>query len=278
MNVWDRSWAITRMSFGVIRKDSEMLWFPVLSFFFSTLFSVAMIVPTFFLSVAHEAGHRAVGPLQIVTIFVSYFGLSFFATFFNVCTVYTTRVRLNGGDATFGESIKFAFSKVHLIAGWSLVSASVGLLLYALDSVAEKAGIIGKILLVILRSILASAWSIMTIFVVPAMVYRDLGPIDAFKDSVATLRQTWGENLIRFYGMGLATLVCCLPCVALILLGFFVHLLPLALLGLAALVAVFLVFGTASTVYNTALYHYAQHKTAPGFDDALLSGTFTVRS
>jgi hypothetical protein len=38
-------------------------------------------------------------------------------------------VRLSGGDATFFDSIKFAFSRVHLILGWSVVSATVGLFL-----------------------------------------------------------------------------------------------------------------------------------------------------
>src|SRR5438128_1438778 len=120
MNVWERSWSITRMSFGVIRKDSEMLWFPILAGIFSILFSVALIVPTFVLDVADQAGASGVvvGPLQYAALFVTYFGLAFIATFFNVCTVYTTRVRLSGGDATFGDSIKFALSKVHLIAGW----------------------------------------------------------------------------------------------------------------------------------------------------------------
>jgi hypothetical protein len=266
------------MSFGVIRKDSEMLLFPILSLIFSTLFSVAMIVPTFVLDVARQTGHGAVAPLQLISLFASYFGLSFFATFFNVCTVYTTRVRLEGGDATFGQSIAFAFSKVHLIVGWSLVSATVGLLLHALDSIAERAGLLGKILLAILRSILASAWSIMTVFVVPAMVYRDLGPIDAVKDSVATLRQTWGESLIRHYGMGLVTLAAVLPFFLVTFVGLVTGLWPLALFGVFAMVAIFLVFGTANTVFNTALYHFAQHRTAPGFDPEILSSTFAVRS
>jgi hypothetical protein len=274
------------MSFDVISKDKEMLWFPVLAGFFSILFSAALIVPTFVLDVAQQAGHRAVGPLQAAVLFVTYFGLSFIATFFNVCTVHTTRVRLDGGDATFFQSIKFAFSKIHLIAGWSLVSASVGLLLRGLDMLAERLGLIGKILLWILRTILASAWSIMTVFVVPAMVYNDLGPIDAIKDSIATLRQTWGENLIRYYGMGLVSFLCALPCIALIVFGISTanggHAqqtigLVLAGVGFVALLVVFLVFSVAGTVFNTALYHYAQRGAAPGFDPVVLQGVFTSR-
>ena len=287
MGVWARSWAITRMSFDVITKDKEMLWFPVLAGIFSLLFSAALIVPTFVLDIAQQHGQRGVGPLQVAALFVTYFGLSFIATFFNVCTVHTTRVRLDGGDATFLDSIKFAFSKSHLIAGWSLVSASVGLLLRALDMAAERLGLAGKILLYILRTILASAWSVMTVFVVPAMVYNDLGPIDAIKDSIATLRQTWGESLIRYYGMGLVSFLCALPCFVLIGVGMSTlqgssaaQTLGLVLVGvgLVSLLAVFLVFSVASTVFNTALYHFAQRGAAPGFDSEVLRGVFTSRS
>jgi hypothetical protein len=38
MGVWGRSWAITRTSFGLIGKDKEMIWFPLLAGFFSLLF------------------------------------------------------------------------------------------------------------------------------------------------------------------------------------------------------------------------------------------------
>ena len=284
MGVWDRSWRITRLSFGVIRQDKEMLWFPILAGFFSLLFSAALIVPTFVLRVGQAEGVPGMGPLQIVATFATYFGLAFIATFFNVCVVFTTRVRLSGGDATFMDSIKFALGRVHLILGWSLVSATVGLLLRALDSAAEKSGLVGKILLLILRTILASAWSIMTIFVVPAMVYRNLGPIDAIRDSMATLRQTWGESLVRYYGLGLASFVCALPFVLLFVAGIGVSStvapIGIAIVVLAALglLAVSLVFGVANTVYNTALYHYATSGGAPpGFDPELLAGTFTRR-
>ncbi|MFO0669466.1 MAG: DUF6159 family protein [Polyangiaceae bacterium] len=278
MNVWSRSWALTRASFAVIGADKEMLWFPLLAGFFSIVFSIAMIVPTF---VVELLPPDLAQPLRIVAIFASYFGLAFFATFFNTCVVYTTKVRLSGGDATFFESIKFALTRLHLILGWSLVSASVGLLLHFLDQLAERSGIVGKILLSILRAILASAWSILTVFVIPAMVYRGLGPIDAIRDSAQTLRQTWGESLIRYYGMGLAAFVCTLPFIALFFLAGWIGVaqiaIPLVVIGVVGFLTVSLLFSLASTVFNTALYHFATTGMPQGFDEALLRGVFQPR-
>lgn len=286
MGSWDRSWTITQTSFSIMRKDAEMLWFPVLAGFFSLLFSVALLVPSFMLSLAEDAGgeHFVVGPLQYVVLFVTYFGLSFIATFFNVCVVFTTRVRLSGGDATFMDSVKFALSKIHLIAGWSLVSASVGILLRAIDSIAERSGLVGKILLTIVRAVLASAWSIMTVFVVPAMVYRDLGPFDAIKESTDTLKRTWGEALTAYWGVGLVSFVCALPFIAFTFGGFSLisqsRGAGFALLGLGVLglLAVSLVFGVAGTVWRTVLYHWATTGTVPdGYDASALQSAFASK-
>jgi hypothetical protein len=281
MGRWSRSWAITRTSMQIIQKDREMLWFPVLATLFSILFSVSLIVPTLVLDVFGHVGptRAAVGPLQVVVLFATYFGLAFIATFFNVCVVYTTRVRLEGGDATFSDSIKFAFSRLHLIAAWSLVSATVGILLHALEAIAERAGLAGKILLWVLRAVLATAWSLMTVFVIPSMVYRELGPFDAMRDSVDTLKRTWGEGILGYFGVGIAGFVCMLGPFALfaggIVLAGQVPAAGLALCALGALgfVGVLLFFGVISTVYKTVLYHWATTQTVPaGYDaDALVS-------
>lgn len=287
MGVWDRSWLLAKTTFGVIKQDKEMLWFPVLSGFFSILFSVALLVPTFLVRFSERVAGDSLAftPLEYAVLFVEYFGLAFIATFFNVCVVYTTRTRLSGGDATFGESFKFALSRIHLIAAWSLVSASVGLILRSIDKLAERAGPLGGIILSLVRFAMASAWSIVTLFVIPAMVYKNLGPIEAIKDSMQTLKQHWGESLVRHFGMGLAAFVCFLPALVLFAAGVAaMSTIPvlgilLMALGFLGALAVITVFNVANTVYNTALYHWAAHGNTPqGFDSSLIAGAFTPKS
>ncbi len=281
MGVWERSWGLTKTSFEVIRADKEMIWFPILAGLFSIFYAVALIVPAFVLEVLpHDTREVA----QYVALFFVYFGLSFIATFFNVCAVYTTKTRLEGGDATFMESIRFAASRVHLIAAWSAVAATVGLLLRALENASQRAGLVGKLILTLIRALLATAWSVVTVFVIPSMVYRGLGPIAAIKMSIQTLKKTWGESLIRHYGLGLAGFVCSLPFV-LMLVGAFAAagagLVPVAIIvgviGVVGLLTVSLLFGLASTVFNTALFHYATTGEAQNFDAELLRGAFGSR-
>lgn len=283
MDFWERTWALTRMTFDVIKKDQEMLLFPLLAAISSIVFSVAMLFPTVIVHLLNDGDSLVFGPLQAAATFATYFGLAFITTFFNTCVVYTTRVRLSGGDATFGQSLSFAFSRLGNIAAWSLLSASVGLLLSMLENAARNAKGFGSILLSILRGLLATAWNVVTLFVVPAMVYQDLGPIDAIKASMNTLQSTWGESLARHYGMGLAQFLFVLPGVV----GIFITVLLLssgvppalgvllfALIGLYIL-GVVLVFNVANSVFNTALYHYAASRQVPqGFSPEVLQGAF----
>lgn len=175
MNAFSRSWMITKLSFGVINKDRELLWFALLSFIFSALFSIAMIFPSIIPALMQGGiSEDSLELYQYVIIFITYFGLAFIATFFNVCVVYTTKVRFEEGDATFGESFKFAFSKLGLIVQWSLLSATVGLVLRILQNLASRMGKGGQIIANIILSLVGIAWSIVSIFVVPVLVLKVL--------------------------------------------------------------------------------------------------------
>lgn len=284
MGIFERSLSLTRITFGVMRKDSEMLFFPVLAGIFSGLYTAALLVPSVLLPLSRGSHLRDDDPLVLVLAFASYLGLAFIATFFNVCVVYTTRVRLEGGDATFWQSIGFALSRAHQILLWSVVAATVGLLLNALHASARRSGVVGKILLSILHSLLASAWAITTIFVVPSMVYKGVGPFAAIADSMRTVKNTWGENLVRHFGLGLASFLASLIPIGIVVAGIFVAMqtpnlgVPLVGLGILGLIAVVILFQMANTIFTTALYHWAIHRKAPpGFDEELLSGALGTR-
>ncbi|MCA9568402.1 MAG: hypothetical protein KC656_11190 [Myxococcales bacterium] len=280
-----RSWALGQTTFSVMRRDPEMLAFPVLSAFFSILLVAAFLVPTVFLDVLASGDGVAslsFGALEMVLAFVLYFALAFLSTFFNVCVVYTAKTRFEGGNATFFEAVSFAVSRTPRIVSWSVVAATIGLLLRQLDSLAERDGIPGLVF-GILRGLLGFAWSLVQLFVVPVMVYEDVGPIEAMKRSAATLRETWGESLARHFGLGLLQFLTVLPIVGLfigsvMLMG---TALPVGLAGLALSALVFVVwltfFNVANTVFNTALYHYASTGEAPEGFEGFAGSAFVSR-
>jgi len=279
MNAFQRSWLITKLSFNVIKQDKELLLFPICAGIFSLMFIAAMVLPSILVMVG-SAFHLDF--LQYILLFIIYFGISVIATFFNVCVVYTTKIRLDGGNATFTQSIKFAFSRIHQIVLWSLVSATVGLILRILDNIAEKMGQAGEVIMSILNSILGMIWSMITIFVIPGMVYNDIGPIDAIKKSVETLKKTWGESLIRYFGLGFVEAI-------LIIIGIIGGIILLAIsllvgawmLILSAILlvvyflAVILLFSLANTIFNVALFVYADSGKVPsGFSKEIMQNAF----
>ncbi|MFH1133386.1 MAG: DUF6159 family protein [Nanoarchaeota archaeon] len=283
-NVFSRSWDISKLCWNVITKDKELLLFPMLAGVFSIAFILAMLFPS--VIAALVAGLRPeFTALTYVLVFLTYLGLAIIATFFNVCVVFTAKVRFSGGNATFGQSIKFAFSKFHLIFYWGLVSATVGLILHILDQMAERAGGIGRLILGITRWILGAAWGMVTIFVVPGMVYNNLTPFAAIKKSVGVLKKTWGESLVRAIGLGITQFIFILIGIALSIALFFV-LFPLGIAGIivALLVAglyflaVFILFGVMNNVFNAALYEYADTGRIPqGFTEESVKGAFVSR-
>jgi hypothetical protein len=286
MNVFERSWVTAKTSFSVINQDKELLLFPVVATILSTIFSLAMLFPTIIAKVLEGGAGFEFGPLQIAATFMTYLGLAFITTFSNVCVVYTTRVRLTGGNATFFESIGFALRRSHRILAWSVLSATVGLLLRFISDAAENSGDVGRIILSILETVLAAAWSIMTVFAVPAMVFYDLGPIDAIKKSIETLKRAWGESLVGNWGMGFISFLMMLPGIGSIVFGVVMLAseqaqgvgVALVLVGIALFVLAALIIGVAKMVYSTALFMYAESGQAPtGFPQELLAGAYHRR-
>jgi hypothetical protein len=177
---------------------------------------------------------------------------------------------MQGGDPTFADGWKAAISRVHLIAGWALVAATVGLILKAIES---RSGKIGKFV----SALLGTAWTLMTFLVIPVMVVERKGPFESLSISSGLLKRTWGEQLISHVSFGLVFLVLGLPAFLLILLAVFsgkVLILSIGfLLAILYLLVLSLVQSALQGIFQAALYLYARDRTvAPGFDAAELGG------
>jgi len=287
MNAISRSWNITKLTFSVIGQDKEMLLFPLFASIASILYVAAILVPSGVLQVLNEsdaAGAEAVwGVVEYAILFVVYLGLSFIATFFNVCVVYTTKTRFEGGDATFMESIRFGMSKIGIIFQWSLLAATVGLFLATLEKFAERLGGVGEFVVKIIRSVLGMVWSVVTLFVVPVLVYENVSSLEAVRRSKDILKKTWGESFVRAFGLGLIQFVCILAVIGITAgLGTLVPQGPGTLLVVAlggvCLLGVILVFNVANTIFNTALYVYGSTGKEPAaFDARVLVSAFKAK-
>lgn len=196
--------------------------------------------------------------------------------FFNTALVGAAMIRLEGGDPTLADGLRIARSKIGVILGYAAIAATVGLILKALE---ERAGAIGRIVV----GLVGVAWTLATFLVVPVLVARDVGPLDAVKESVDLLKRTWGENIAGNVGIGLAfgllTFAVVLAVVALVVGAAVVGGAQLAIvvgvLGALAIAFVAVLQAALSGIYSAALYRYAVDGQAPaGFGTGQLENAF----
>jgi hypothetical protein len=272
-------WQLIKQAIQVLRLDKELLLFPLISGISCLLVLASFAVPAFLsgaLDAAQENQENVTqNAVAWVVLFLFYFVNYFVITFFNSALVGCAVIRLKGGDPVVGDGFRAAFARLPQIAGWALVSATVGILLKMIESRSERVG-------QIIVSLLGMAWSITTFFVVPVLVIEGLGPIDSVKRSVTVIRKTWGEALVANYGIGflvmLLSLLGILPIVGgIALAGSGSTAIGGVLIGLGVLIliTVALISSALNSIILAALYIYAAEDKMPeGFDSNLVRGAF----
>ena len=277
---FSRSWGLIKASGGVLAKDKELLVFPLLSAACTLVVVAAFVLPA--LGLGALDGLRdggGVSLLAYVLAFLFYLVQYFVIFFFNSALVGAAMIRLDGGDPTVGDGLRIARSKALPILGYAAIAATVGMVLRAIQ---ERAGFVGRLV----SGALGVAWTLASFLVVPVLVTRDIGPVDAVKESALLLKKTWGENLIGQGGVGL---LFGLLFFALVLLGGAAIIavattgnggltgLVVAIVIIAMLLAA-LVQAALSGIYSAALYRYATGAgESEGFDAQLLGQAFRVK-
>jgi hypothetical protein len=278
MGKFARSWALTKASLAVLRSDRELLVFPLLSAIAVVFVVLSFALPMFGLGMFDRLDRSGGGvPAAFyVCMFAFYLVQYFVMFFFNSALVGAAMIRLDGGDPTVGDGLRIARGKWLQILGYAAIAATVGM---ALRAVEQRAGFIGRIVV----GLVGVAWTLATFLTVPVLVARDIGPIDAVKESASLLKRAWGENLIGKGGLGLVfgllsvavIAVGALLAVGLAGAGMTTLAVASAVLAGVAVLGLALVQSALTGIYSAALYRFAVGGDAPaGFDGALLREAF----
>ncbi len=279
MEKFERSWQIMRASWDVLRQDKEILVFPILSGLSLILILASFAVPIFALghidTIERLARHNGtVG--NLVVAFAFYFINYFVIIFFNTAIVACATIRMRGGNPTVGDGLSTAGTCLFEIAGWALVSASVGMLLRTIE---ERSKLVGRIV----AGLLGMAWGITSYLVIPILVNEKKGPMEAFQESARLLKKTWGEELIGSFSFGLLFFVLSLPAFMLIAAGaasgksFLVF--GFGALAVFYFIALSAVQAALQGIFQAALYQYAKKGEPPrGFDRETLNEAITPRA
>jgi len=268
-----RSWNLVKASWSVLRDDKELIIFPIVSAFAAMGVMIIFAVPGFLL---YAAGGNEI--LGFILAFLFYLVLYTVMTFANSALVGAALIRLRGGDPTVGDGFQIAFSRLGTILGYALIAATVGMILQMLN----ERGTLGKIV----RSILGTAWNLITYLVVPVLVVENVGPIEAVKRSAALLKRTWGEQVTGGAGMGIVFFLFFVLATILAGAGVFVGvaldsvglIVAFVIFGVLMYVALALISSTLGGIYSAAVYRYAaEGETGNQFAPELIQNAFRTK-
>lgn len=257
-----RGWQLTKLSLSVVKQDKHLIVFPIVA-------GIGLLLAVIGFGGLGAWLQLTTGLDQVtgIIIVLAYYFVSYFITiYFNTALVVAVRERLDGRTPTLGGGIKGANNHIGAILGWTLVAATVGLILQLLQNAARNQN---NFIAQILVQLVGVAWSIITYFVIPIIAAEGTGPIQAIKESARTIKRTWGEALVGTFAMGaiffIAALVVALPIVFIGLMSGIVAMFVVAVaIALLWILAVIIVHATAKQVLVAALYRYAKQGDAGG--------------
>ncbi|MFO7898611.1 MAG: DUF6159 family protein [Planctomycetota bacterium] len=209
--------------------------------------------------------------LGYVLLFAFYFVSWFIIIFFNMALIHCANYAMNGAEFSVGTGLSFSFSRIGAVAGWALVSATVGVILRIIEDRSDR-------IMQIVVSLIGMAWAILTFFVIPVIAYEDLGPFAAIKRSGELFKRTWGERVGARFAFGLVgfalVLLIALP-VGILL--FLVHPVAGIVGAILCIVVISVLTATAQTVFKAAAYQYAIGRPVESFSSQRLENAFAPR-
>ena len=194
--------------------------------------------------------------------------------FFNSALVGAALIRLDGGDPTVSDGLAIASKRMGTILGYAVMSATVGMIL---RMISDRGGIFAKIA----AGLAGMAWTLATYFAVPILVTKDVGPIDAVKESAALFKRTWGEQVTGNFGLTWAMMFAFLAWTGVSFGIFFVGgmvgpllVVPALLVSLSGYILLALLGSALGGIYTAALYRYAMTGDTGTFDAQILGNAF----
>ncbi len=271
---FSRSWQLVKESAAVLRDNTGLVVFPVVSGICTIVLTISFFVPLFFLFDTGGDEVR-VNPLAYVLVFLLYLVNYFVVIFFNCGLVWCVRRIFYGQQTSFSEGMGEAWKHAGTIFSWALISATVGMLLQAIR---EKAGWLGNLA----SGLLGLAWNLLTFFVVPVLVFEGAGPVDSIKRSGSIFKQTWGESVVGSFSLGavffLLGLLGAVPILLGIATGSAVFIIGGAAVALVYWFILAIVSASLNGIYRTALYEYATTGRIAGqFSQQAIVGAFSAK-
>jgi hypothetical protein len=247
-----RGFRLARVALEVVTSDRRLLLLPALA----TLCSLLALAATAVLADRLRGSADAVR--VIAPVWIAAYAISFVTIFFNVALVHVVAARWRGETASLRDGLVAARRRLRSIAGWAVLTTTVGLLLQLIERVTLG---ISQLVIGIVADV---AWSVASFFVVPVLVVEQRGPVRSLRRSASVVRSKWMEGLAGVTPIGVATVMLMIPLAGLVFIGFVLFVLGLTIPGMLAIVAglvgilaVSVISGALTQVFTLAVYQHA---------------------
>jgi hypothetical protein len=278
MQKLSRTWSMMSACWQILKQDKGLLLFPFISSVCCLLLLASFAVPLYVTNHWQPPGRDADAIRQVAyygTLFLFYVLNYFVIVFFNAAIVACATLRMRGGNPTVADGFRAASARLPVIAGWALISATVGLVLRMIEDRSEKVG-------QFVAGLLGAAWTLVSFLVVPILVVENKNPFAALKESTAMLKKTWGEQLAGNFSFGMVFFVLAIPAIIILVAGIFSGNVGL-MVGCAALAVVYLILlalvqSALQSIFQAAVFLYARDGQVPdGFEAELLGNAMMRR-
>jgi hypothetical protein len=283
-----------RSCWQILKRQPKLLLFPLVNAVMVVVIALFFVPWPFLVHQAHSliaAGQpdhldEKIAQFNFNSLAVAFYMVAlyvtsmFVATFLNVAFYHEIFQALESEMVSIRGGLRFAATRLRSIILWSLLASSVGILLRTIEGRLGLAGRLGA-------ALAGLAWSLAAIFVIPALVRDETaGPLTLLRNSVLTLKKTWGESILGYIGIQgtefiaffcllIPGLFCAYVIAAFFALPMFFVSIPFILL---AVIGCAWVTSVANSVYRCALYIYATEGVVPEpFTPAMMDAAWKVK-
>lgn len=277
-------WLILKQSVKVLNGNKYLLRYLAMTYLWVVILTIGFVALFLgFREIIYDPNSIDPGSslslLGFALVFVNYVVIYFVINFYAAALAANMLQIFLGRNEPFSAFTKLAWSKAPTIFLFSLIQATVGIIL---EFIVERIRFIGWFL----SWLLGTMWSLGTLFVLPIIVTSDASAPKAIKQSVNFFKATWGENITAKVTVNTPLALINIAVIAVFWPLFFVVMMTGSLAGVLAVLIAFLfvqltiaIIGSfANSLLNVSLFYYATyHQVPPSFDAELLNRVFVKR-
>jgi hypothetical protein len=191
-------------SWKYFKADPELAWFPLFALLLhlALLLVGVMFAILCFVAVSVISSENA-NVVWYVCFWMGMFYLLLSGAFVKACleagVAYIVAERTKGNNASLRDGVRAVRATKRTLLMWSLVAATVGVIL---NMIASRSRIIGNIVV----ALLGATWALLTYFTVQSIVLEGKHTKDAMYRSADVFKKTWGEQLVSNISIGIVFL------------------------------------------------------------------------